>query len=270
MLRLFCTISLVAGMLFVGLPAWAGAMDGIEALQRGDYEDAIKHLMPAAQNGDPLAQYHLGEAFEYGYGVAPNISLAVRWYAEAAGRGHVEANVRLGKMNMIGQGLTRDAGRASEFFSFAARKNHPEAAYLLAVFYLEGIGVPKSSEQGLELLKHAANLEHPAALNHLGSFYATGQGGVIQNRGRAFELFHLAAARGNGDAMFNLGRAYLNGDGLPQDPRQAYLWLGLAGGYGNIDIQTAAASLRRQASHGVPLAERKVIDARIRSWRPLQ
>jgi len=261
---------MIVGILLSGASAMATSMEGVAALQRGDYREALRILKPAARLGDPAAQYYLGQAYERGYGVDVNISLAVRWYAEAAGRGHVEANVQLGKMNMLGRGLTRDSSRASEFFSFASRSGHPEATYLLAVLYLEGEGVPRSPERGLGLLNQAANLNHPAALNHLASFYATGSGEISQNRGRAYELFHMAAARGNGDAMFNLGRAYLTGDGLPQDSHQAYLWLGLAGGYGSVSVQTAAASLRRQAAQGVLRAERQVIDARIRAWTPLK
>ncbi len=268
--RLFFLLSVLAGLISLPATAFAGAAEGVEAMERGDYALGFQHLVPAAKSGDALAQYHLARAYEFGYGVAPNVALAARWYAEAAGRGHVEANVRVGKMNLTGEGLTRDAARAADFFAYAARSGHGEAAYLLAVLYLEGMGVPKSARQGIDLLNHAASLNYPAALNHLGTFYATGESGIPIHRGRAFELYHQAAARGNGDAMLNLGQAYLSGQGLPEDPKQAYLWLGLAAGYGALEVQTLADRLRRDAARKVPAREQALIDERIRNWQPLK
>jgi len=119
--RLFLLLSVLAGPVLSPAAAFAGTSEGLEAMERGDYALGFQHLIPAAEGGDALAQYHLARAYEFGYGVTPNVALAARWYAEAAGRGHVAANVRVGKMNLTGEGLTRDAARAAEFFAYAAR-----------------------------------------------------------------------------------------------------------------------------------------------------
>jgi len=251
-------------------PVLADTAEGAQALERGDYEIGLQILNREAEKGDPQALFYLAQAYEYGYGVTPNIFVAARLYAQSAGLGHVDANLRLGKMNLMGDGLPRDAARASNLFAFAARAGNPEATYLLAVQYLDGEGVPKDTTQGLTLLQLAADRLYPAALNHLATFYVTGEAGIERHLGRGYELFHMAAARGSGDAMFNLGQAYLRGQGLPEDALQAYLWLGLALGYGNPAIQTEADRLRREAAQRLPASVQAEIDERIRVWKPTQ
>ena len=40
--------------------------------------------------------------------------------------------------------------------------------------------------------------------------------------------YRLAADQGHADAQYNLGFMYANGEGVPQDYVQAYLWFNLA------------------------------------------
>ena len=57
--------------------------------------------------------------------------------------------------------------------------------------------------------------------------YANGQG-VPQDDKEAIKLFRLAAQEGNAYAQFNLGSAYANGRGVPQDDKEAIKWYRLA------------------------------------------
>jgi len=136
------------GICLFSPPVSADTAEGARALERGDYEMGLQILNREAENGDPEALFYLARAYEYGYGVTPNIFVAARLYAQSAGLGHVDANLRLGKMNLMGDGLPRDAARASNLFAFAARAGNPEATYLLAVQYLDGEGVPKIRHRG--------------------------------------------------------------------------------------------------------------------------
>jgi len=49
--------------------SYASSQKGISAFQRGKYEDALKHLEPAAEKGDPEALYYLGRMYGAGQGV---------------------------------------------------------------------------------------------------------------------------------------------------------------------------------------------------------
>ena len=49
--------------------AWAGTAEGVRAYDRGQFALAAKELQPAAQAGDPEAQFHLGLMHDFGKGV---------------------------------------------------------------------------------------------------------------------------------------------------------------------------------------------------------
>ena len=64
----------------------------------------------------------------------------------------------------------------------------------------------------------------------LGRAYQDGLGGTEKDAVAAFEYFERAAGRegGNAEAQFELGRAYLNGEGTDRNIITAYLWTELA------------------------------------------
>ena len=53
--------------------AWAGTAEGVRAYDRGQFALAAKELQPAAQAGDPEAQFHLGLMHDFGKGVQVTI-----------------------------------------------------------------------------------------------------------------------------------------------------------------------------------------------------
>src|SRR5436189_239101 len=76
----------------------------------------------------------------------------------------------------------------------------------------------------------------------LGVMYTNGQG-VPQDFKEALRWYRLAANQGNPDAQFNLGVVYADGKEIPRDYVQAYMWLSLA-----------AAQGHKEASHARDLA----------------
>ncbi|MBO6836916.1 MAG: sel1 repeat family protein [Alphaproteobacteria bacterium] len=81
---------------------------------------AQSNLLPAAQAGDPEAQFHLGRAYESGEGVPQNDFEAVRWFQAAAQQDHPGAAMDLGWMLANGYGVAKDEGRALYWFTRAA------------------------------------------------------------------------------------------------------------------------------------------------------
>ena len=57
MKRLVLIIAILIGL---AAPAWAGFAEGVAAYHRGDYETALRELRPLAEQGDADAQYNLG------------------------------------------------------------------------------------------------------------------------------------------------------------------------------------------------------------------
>jgi len=61
-------------------PAWSGPLeDGRAAYGRGDYANAMRILLPLAENGNANAQYDLGLMYDNGRGVAQDYPLAAKW-----------------------------------------------------------------------------------------------------------------------------------------------------------------------------------------------
>jgi TPR repeat protein len=165
--------------------AHAGVPEGLDALRRNDFAAAAKELRPAAERGDPEAQYRIGLMYEFGTGYAKDMQQAIAWVRKAANQGHVAAQVELG------------------------------------VLYTTGDGVPKDDAQSVAWFRKAADQGSPNAQYNLGLMYAKGAGVKIDNA-QAIAWFRKSADQGFALAQFKMGVAYDNGEGVPRDPVLAY------------------------------------------------
>ena len=82
--------------LFSAVAAQADVKTGVDAWQRGDFGAAVSVWRPLADQGDPDAQYNLGQAYKMGRGVPADLSIAQTWYEKAAQQGHPQAAANLG------------------------------------------------------------------------------------------------------------------------------------------------------------------------------
>ncbi len=89
---------------------------GLEALEAGDYETALRELRPLAEQGHADAQYYLGEMYAGGDGVAQDSVQMVEWYRKAAEQGVAWAQNNIGNMYDKGQGVAQDDAQAAEWF----------------------------------------------------------------------------------------------------------------------------------------------------------
>ncbi len=88
---------------------------------------AIASLYEAAVRGDAEAQFALGEAYETGELVGPDLAWAARWYGRSAYGGYSEAQYRYARLKMEGRGVPRDRDGAYRWLALAARQGHSEA-----------------------------------------------------------------------------------------------------------------------------------------------
>jgi uncharacterized protein len=153
------------------VPARADALqDGIAAMQRKDYPQAIKLLEPLARSGNAIAQLRYGLLYYHGHGVRESDAQAVQWFERAARQGLAEAQFHLG--NMYAYGLAApgggDADRlAAQWYFEAARQGHAEAQYSLGILFLTGTGVVQSSEEAAKWIGRAAAQGHADAAAYL-------------------------------------------------------------------------------------------------------
>ena len=90
--------------------------------------------------------------------------------------------------------------------------------------------------EAVKLSRNAAEHGDADAQNNLGWAYREGKG-VPQNYAESVEWFRTAAEQGNADAQNNLGWAYREGKGVPQDYAEAIKWFRKAAEQGNAAAQ---------------------------------
>lgn len=155
-------------------------------------------LVDAANGGDALAVYEVGNRIFDGRGVTANPAAAVAWYTRAAALGFAPAEYRLGSLYEKGVGVSVDPAKAVEHYSIAAKAGNISAMHNLAVLYATGtLGAPDFAS--------------------------------------AAKWFTEAANHGVRDSQFNLAILYAKGSGVEQNLEQSYKWFGVAAKDGDLD-----------------------------------
>ncbi len=155
-------------------------------------------LVDAANGGDALAVYEVGNRIFDGRGVAANPASSFAWYSKAASMGFAPAEYRLGSLYEKGVGVSVDPAKAVEHYSTAAKAGNISAMHNLAVLFATGtLGAP--------------------------------------DFGSAAKWFTEAANHGVRDSQFNLAILYAKGSGVAQDLVQSYKWFGIAAKDGDTD-----------------------------------
>lgn len=119
--------------------------DGMEALEKKNYEAAVAALEKAAIQGNLKANYQLGLLYLNGEGVAKDPARALGQFEEAGERwaarlrykdGYADAQYMAGTMHRDGIGTKKDVDEAALWFERAAEQGHSEAQFALAELYL--------------------------------------------------------------------------------------------------------------------------------------
>jgi len=140
--------------------ACGGSVPRASALwDQGDYRAAVASAFEAATDGDPQAQFILGEAYRLGRSVRPDMVQALSWYSRAARQGHLASAEALGELLVH----TRQSREAVPWLTLAASHNDARATALLAVIYCTGDGADTDLVLCASLTKKAAALGSPEA-----------------------------------------------------------------------------------------------------------
>ena len=128
MRRIAATLAVVGTLLFSAGSAWADFVDGLAAVERGDYATALQEWLPLAEQGDALTQILVGSIYDNGDGVPEDDAEAVKWYRKAAEQGHADAQYNLGFMYANGEGGPTNLVKAYMWFSLAKAQGDETAA----------------------------------------------------------------------------------------------------------------------------------------------
>ena len=105
------------------------------AAQKGDYRTAVKVWKPLAEQGNAVAQFHMGEVYEFGMDDPQNRKQAIKWFRSAAKQGNADAQHKLGLMYATGFGLPENEDLAIEWLTRAATQGHATSQNFLDALY---------------------------------------------------------------------------------------------------------------------------------------
>lgn len=152
--------------------------------RRNYSQDYSPELIKAANDGDELAQYWLGDCYNLGRGVSINYDEAYKWYLKSAEQGLDSAQISV------------------------------------ADCYSDAKGVEQDFSKALFWINKAVSQNNSLAINNLGDFYWYGNG-VKADTVKAVELYRKSAEKGCVTGMINLGYSYLYGTGSKSDTLKA-------------------------------------------------
>ncbi|HTD15906.1 MAG TPA: serine/threonine-protein kinase, partial [Chthoniobacterales bacterium] len=141
---------------------------------------------------------------------------ALKWYQAAASKGSVEAMKRAGDLLYSNHKRPDDDLKALNYFTQAANTGDPEAEYLVGECYFFGKGTVPDINSAVPFLQQAVARRYVKAMDLLGTCYR--KLGKFEQARRSYEE---AAAAGYAISFYNLGVLYMNGEGVPRNPKKA-------------------------------------------------
>jgi len=122
------------------LPALSNADvdDGLQAYNKGDYTTARLEWMTAAEQGDPIALYNLGQLYRLGRGTFIDYFKAGDYYQMAARQGHVGAQRNLGFLYYHGRLGRAQRNQAFSWLSRAAAQGDPDSQWSVGTMLYNG------------------------------------------------------------------------------------------------------------------------------------
>ena len=154
-----------------------------------------KWYRQAAEQGNALAQYKLGECYYLGYGVRQDYAEAVNWFRKATEQGNAPAQYKLGECYYLGYGVHQDKTEAAKWYRQAAEQGNAPAQYYLGWCYYHDQGVSQNYAEAVKWYRKAARQGNVQAQYYLGLCYQHGQG-VSQNDAEAVRWYSKAAEQG--------------------------------------------------------------------------
>ncbi len=160
---IFLAGAAAAALAFGAAPARADVKGGVEAWQRGDFTSAVREWRALANQGDPDAQFNMGQAYKLGRGVPADLKIAQSWYQKAAAQGHDQAQANLGLI------LFESGQRAAAmpWLRKAADRGDARAQYVLGTAMFNGDVVAKDWPRAYALMTRAAAQGLPQAASSL-------------------------------------------------------------------------------------------------------
>jgi TPR repeat protein len=181
---------------------------GIDDLKAGDAESSVKALTYAAEGGQAIARWKLGEMYADGDGVQRDDVKAYHYF------------------NQLVEDYDEDQPDRRNLSAIS------NAFVAVGVYCLNGIpnsDVRPDPRRAHELFQYAATIfGDPNAQYNLAQMYRAGSGGVAKDSVAAVRWLQVAAERGHPASQALLGHMLFVGEGVPHQRARGLMWLQVA------------------------------------------
>lgn len=185
-------------------------------------------LDKASDFGSIDAKTMLGLMYSNGHGVAKDLEKAFKLFEYAASSGNAEALYYEGECHFFGKGTAVNYDKAASCFEQALQREQWRAADQLGVIYRKGlIGGMPNYQAALKYFHAASEKNIASATFNLGVMYMNGEG-IERDQMRGAQMFKKAAEAGWPPAMEGYAQCLMHGIGVPEDPKEAAIWLNRA------------------------------------------
>jgi TPR repeat protein len=223
---------------------------GLDAPQ--DMAKAARLFRLDAEAGLTGAQIILARMYEAGRGVEKDETEAVKWYLLASLTGNVEARFKLGVRYRMGDGVPRDPEKSLFYLEPLAEMGEPLAQMHLGCLYASDYFSKRSMETAIHWFNQAEVHGCRVSAYNLALIYFSGMGGIERDLDKAAKYGLKAAKQGFDEAQYLVGLMYENGEGLPENPAEAFHWYELSASQNNPKAQFATGFI---LYHGIERKE---------------
>ncbi len=191
--------------------------------------------MESTEKNKDYWQYRIGKLHSYGYGTPQDYTQSAAWFGKAVAANNPFAAYALGGQYYRGQGVEQDSQKAfAHFLAAATHESKPNAyaQYQLGAMCKDGIGTEANKAQSelwyQEAYRGFLAIEQQMADDklyyRLGSMNMHGIG-TEKDQLKAKEYYEKAIALDNVDALYGLGKLYLDESFPEHDAAKAVILL---------------------------------------------
>ena len=250
------------------------ALKGIERIAESGNSDAFQYLLKHAENNFAI-QYTIANIYRNSKSNFYDWRESDKWFESiknAASNGNPQAQFELGNMYRNAIGVPRDYEQALIWLNKAAEQNHPDALFILGNIHEQGVnGAEKNLKKAAEYYRRAAENGNLTSMLRLASMYEKGdvisqdlhEAAILRYKRAKIDgdaywlrdmakkgdaeslamLRKLADEDNNDNAQLFLGRMYHYGEGVSKDFHEAFTWYRRAYKLGNLGALRGIAQL---------------------------
>ena len=229
------------------------AQAALEKLKAGiqEKDDPLVTEQMAAEDGDVVAQCHMGQRCFRGEGVPKDEVAGATWYRKAAEQGYAEGECRWGDCLRMGRGVEKDEAAGVEWYRKAADQGHVGAKYRLGECFRLGQGTRQDVQAAQQWYYEAAEEGHAGAQRTIGKYLM-----AAGDKKGSLGWLQKSAEGGDAEGQYYLALCHQKGLGTAKNPAAAKQWLRASAKNGYVAAQSALNALERNTG-GLPVRARQ-------------